>query len=189
MPSFDMGYTVTGEDIGEINIDDGDCLITGALLSQGYTFTPNKSAADTYIWQLGDLISGNEITFFSDVEMSEVLNLQFGTWEFEFSLTIETDGCFSTITDTLCIDVAGSIGELAEIELDIFPNPASSEVSVNSNEQIEAIHVLNAQGQLIAVDQPRRKNKLLSVEDLAPGLYFVTVQTASGRITRELMLE
>jgi hypothetical protein len=66
----------------------------------------------------------------------------------------------------------------------VYPNPSASNVSFNIEEEILNATATNAEGvtTTVAVD-----GTTLLVEELTPGLYFLNVETASGRHTAKFV--
>jgi hypothetical protein len=61
----------------------------------------------------------------------------------------------------------------------LYPNPAENEITIRIPEsEIETeIQVSNAEGKLLIIRQIQRNHEALSLKDLGPGLYIVTVRT------------
>lgn len=72
--------------------------------------------------------------------------------------------------------------------LKLFPNPVSSEVTVQSGTNITHISVVNILGSTV-LDKPAGSNSYnLDVKGLQEGFYFVKVQTADATIIRRLQV-
>ena len=78
-----------------------------------------------------------------------------------------------------------------EIRLDnvqIFPNPTTDILNVQSEENIERIQVLNAKGQIILSRNYENQNNIqLNISDLASGLYSVQMKTKKGFQTSKII--
>jgi hypothetical protein len=66
--------------------------------------------------------------------------------------------------------------------ISISPNPAQSIVSISSTSELEKVEVINVTGQALILEQTNSKTHHLNVEELANGVYFVKVYSASGQM-------
>ncbi len=62
---------------------------------------------------------------------------------------------------------------LAENKLKLYPNPASDQLNIKTEQKIIGYRVLNISGQVI--DQHRQSVKSINIQDLAPGIYILEV--------------
>ncbi|MCF8370919.1 MAG: T9SS type A sorting domain-containing protein [Bacteroidales bacterium] len=63
-------------------------------------------------------------------------------------------------------------------EIQVYPNPASRQINIHTNESIIKIEIFNSIGQLVMTDQPINSTVILEISDLRPGNYFIR---ASGK--------
>jgi photosystem II stability/assembly factor-like uncharacterized protein len=75
--------------------------------------------------------------------------------------------------------------EIVEIMVNIYPNPSSSSITVQTEAKIEGIEIRSVNGTLV---QSETSNKI-SVESLTSGIYFIQVKTAEGAITKRFVKE
>lgn len=74
------------------------------------------------------------------------------------------------------------------INLQIYPNPATSEISfsIPSSEKIVKIKVYNSNGQLVKqINRP--ENTTVNVSDLNAGLYFIRIDTEANRYLSKMI--
>ena len=72
------------------------------------------------------------------------------------------------------VDSTNSIEELDQMELSIYPNPASEIISINCDEKINSIEIFNLQGQKVYFENKLNQTVLqIDVKDLKPGLYII----------------
>lgn len=98
------------------------------------------------------------------------------------------DGCDSTVQ--LLLFIMTGIDKYEDIaNINIFPNPAHSSVSISSDLLIEDIDIYDAMGKLITtrkrIDTHSMKH---NVSDLAPGVYIIKIHTEKGVSTRKLIV-
>lgn len=71
----------------------------------------------------------------------------------------------------------------------LFPNPAQSYFDVSGSE-VAFVDVYNLNGQLMkhVVNALKTKSMRITTEELSAGLYFISVQTATGQVSRKLVI-
>lgn len=75
---------------------------------------------------------------------------------------------------------AASVGDPADkIQLAVYPNPASNELTIQSNEVIQSVEILSITGQTLLSSETAN----LDVSMLIPGAYGVRVSTPKGKKT------
>jgi hypothetical protein len=79
----------------------------------------------------------------------------------------------TTITDILTL--------AEDFDLLLFPNPVKDILHIRTSEQIEQIEIFNTEGK--SFDVIKTRSKQLSLNHLAPGLYFVKLTNAGGNYT------
>lgn len=75
--------------------------------------------------------------------------------------------------------VAGSLGlnESSDLEksIKVFPNPAKSEIQINSKETVKLVEIFNELGQSLRVIESNSLNIKINISDLSRGVYFIKV--------------
>jgi len=66
-------------------------------------------------------------------------------------------------------------------ELQVFPNPVAHQLTVESNEAISNIRIVDMLGQVVYQSQPGQMQEHVDVSQLRNGIYFLEVTTESGR--------
>jgi hypothetical protein len=82
--------------------------------------------------------------------------------------------------------------EVSEIEADVelFPNPASTEVSVRAADAIQQIIVYNINGQeMFRRDSDGFDQATLDISNLSAGVYMISVQTEEELLTERLIIQ
>jgi hypothetical protein len=139
----------------------------------------SSSDLDQYQWYMdGEEIPGAnsrelEIGSYSDADAG-LYHCVISHPDFDFELerspvTLQTDG--TTSTDEVSIH-----------DLTLYPNPASSHIAL-SGQLIHSATVYDTYGR----EQLSSRDSRLDIDALAPGLYFVKIQTEAGTITKEFM--
>ena len=95
---------------------------------------------------------------------------QLGNEEFAFTLQEET-----------------SIEGITADGTTIYPNIATQYVTVESNNAIEKVVIINMQGATVMTTQCNTKAATLDVAHLANGVYFVVATTTEGTIVEKII--
>jgi hypothetical protein len=91
-------------------------------------------------------------------------------------------------SNTACDEIV-SVGENLASRVQIFPNPASSFVNIQSDFTINTITVYNFAGQAVASEQVRNNNYRVNVAQFNPGVYIFQIDTDEGRLTERIVIE
>jgi hypothetical protein len=67
----------------------------------------------------------------------------------------------------------------------LFPNPSSSNITIQTEETIQEVYVFNTLGDLVQTE----KTKVFSVEKLSSGFYILYVKTENGIATIRFVKE
>lgn len=93
-----------------------------------------------------------------------------------------TDGTNGTELWSLPIDPTG-IKDLTSINLSIYPNPASSQITIDTDKTIETIVIIDNIGK--TVKTITSNSNLINVSDLTQGIYFLKIQTDKGLVNKK----
>jgi len=82
-----------------------------------------------------------------------------------------------------------SLSEYAksDFRLEIFPNPFATNVTVKSDVKISEIKLLNALGMLVSEQRLNGSESAIFTNDLAPGMYFLKIETEKGIATKKIV--
>ena len=99
----------------------------------------------------------------------------------------DIDNSEETVPVTLnVIDV--SVNEYNEIEVSLYPNPATDYVQIFSN-QIERVEIYNMMGQRVFDNFYGDTHVIIPTSNLAPGTYAVTVTSHDTRVTKQVVIK
>ena len=70
--------------------------------------------------------------------------------------------------------------------LKLYPNPASNQLQINTDQTIMSVLVSDINGKTVEVN---RSNNTIDVSTLSSGLYFIQVETESGILREKFMKE
>lgn len=132
----------------------------------------NATGATTYLWNNGSTdASINPSTGF-DLPMT-----------FEVTGT-NNEGCSTTASITILVEACVSVEELQAAKIRLMPNPASSEVTIESD--ADALwQIADPAGRILLEGNLQKGAQSVNISSLAAGVYLVRLQTSeSERIIR-----
>ena len=96
---------------------------------------------------------------------------------------ISAPSCILTSnTATLTVTDATGINELSLLQnITIYPNPTSSEITINSSVKFTTIKILNAIGQILLTQE---SSSIVSVSTLSKGIYFIELYDEKGKLLK-----
>ncbi|MEM6344983.1 MAG: Calx-beta domain-containing protein [Bacteroidota bacterium] len=112
----------------------------------------------------------------ADIEGSEtvVLNIT----------SVSNDGTISTGTLTITITETDNIEDLLpQNAIKLFPNPASTQLSLRSDYRLERVRITNLMGQTMMQQELNQPQVDLSISQLPAGVYMIQVETPKGNWT------
>ena len=84
-------------------------------------------------------------------------------------------------------DVTGMEELLTDSSLKVYPTVASDYLTIDSQQEIVSVEVINSSGSIVAIGNAAVKQCQLPVSHLQPGLYFVRVTTTEGTVVRKFI--
>ena len=82
------------------------------------------------------------------------------------------------------VDDPLSVFEQPEISVNVFPNPTSEKITIQSAEAITELRILNVNGQEISTFE--NPGTTINLSDLDAGMYFLQLTTAKGSVTKRI---
>jgi len=122
-------------------------------------------------------------TSYTDTEWQ---NLEEGFYKYAVEAEF-TNGVLSERIESNVIErIIDGVGEAGAGMLQLFPNPTSGLVTVNSAVLIKNLSVLDNSGRLLLVKEVDALNCTLDLKQLKEGLYFIRIQTSEGEVVRKI---
>ena len=88
--------------------------------------------------------------------------------------------------DEVRVDISLGIDKLRELGINIFPNPSSGIININTQEQL-FINIYNQQGVLIKSMQIN-KNKTIDLTGFSKGIYMVVIRTRNNETLKKKVI-
>jgi hypothetical protein len=84
--------------------------------------------------------------------------------------------------------IANSIEKLSKASLKVYPNPANSMINIQIN-QSGLVRILDLTGRVVKAENMDAGERILSIDDLPKGLYFVQLNNQQGTLSQRLVVE
>ena len=138
------------------------------------TFTNTSTGAASYSWDFGDMTNSSAAApvhaFAANGSYTVILTAINGLCEDDVTLTVQ---------------ISVSLDEMVGVSVEMFPNPSSSEVTVElAGANFESAIVTDQFGRTVKVSN----NGKFSVATLANGIYQVTILSDKGTAVRRLVV-
>ena len=114
--------------------------------------------------------------------------LEFGDYDMTI-LVQSNDPVNPEILVPVTLDVITSIKDYPNLGIEIFPNPATAEVIIRSNQAIQEIFLASLQGELLIKRTSCNFEFRLDISDLQSGIYIVEIKTENAIVVKKLMVE
>ena len=101
----------------------------------------------------------------------------------------ETDQCESDFSNEACVVCGVPVPEeKSQINLEIYPNPASELLHVKSPEIMKSISIYDGRGDKVIKWEGDKAEVEIPVSELVPGLYLLKVETFSGTFGMKVII-
>ena len=156
-----------------------DCVVLETIeVNEGETFTLPDYVAN------GDTTATDNcsVTITQDPAAGTVLVPD--TYQFTFTAT-DASGNTDTCTQNLIIEEVLSVQDVSlENAVSIYPNPATDVIQIASRVALTTVEVYNINGQLVLTNNSAEE---INISKLSSGVYFVTLYSETGFVTRKLI--
>lgn len=99
---------------------------------------------------------------------------------------VETDSYFCTSEESISYDVIFiSVEEIRTQQVQIFPNPARYDVTIQTTEQLKNVTIYNALGELIWTTRDQR----IDISSLAQGVYTLRIEAGNEIFMERLVIQ
>jgi hypothetical protein len=81
------------------------------------------------------------------------------------------------------------IEEQIALELNVYPNPTSEVLNINTNVEAVSVSVISMDGKVVATQEMNGTSAIVNVSDLNAGAYFYEVKTVDGLVSRSTFMK
>jgi hypothetical protein len=133
-------------------------------------------------------ITGGTPPYSYTMTCGPVFNLCPGTY---VCCVMDANGC--SACDTVVISYPSSIAEISQSGIQIYPNPASGQFSIEFSEQIQIrngeLKIFDATGREVYSDQVINRNLYIVNQNYSPGIYFIKLRDGENMIIGKVLIE
>jgi hypothetical protein len=100
------------------------------------------------------------------------------------------DNDLETLTNTVVtrIDKTSSTQDFGFSEIKIYPNPCTDVLNIVSNDELVAASFIDVLGRKVLEKNTLGRNSSIEVGNLQSGIYWVTIETSKGIISKKLLI-
>jgi hypothetical protein len=81
-----------------------------------------------------------------------------------------------------------NINEIKQSHPFIYPNPTQNSFSLNSDDEIQKIRIIDVKGKTLKSIERLEKNQTINISNLNKGIYFVTFETSNNKQVRKKLI-
>jgi hypothetical protein len=116
-----------------------------------------------------------------------------GNYIFGYIYTDGSNGCSALAIDTLAISYCVGMKENAvqSLNVSVYPNPAHDQLIVEFEQAADgtSITLLNTLGQIVLTRQTDARSMSLDLLDIKAGIYYLSVESRSAKVTKKIIVE
>ncbi len=165
-----------------LDIDSVENIIGATVVFPGQEFTYSVPFSEclNYFWTIdnGTIVSGqgtNEVSVFWNDSITGWISVSMS----------ETRSFEQTVI--LYVGTATGIGEINAANIQLGPNPFTSEININSDVRIHAAEVFDATGRVVfRTLNVNSTRAVLALESLQAGAYWLLLETDKGIISKQI---
>ena len=103
----------------------------------------------------------------------------------DFAVATEQSPADNTLCVTIIREPADGINEIAEGEVNVYPNPATTVINIDNAEGAQ-ISVFDINGRMISNVESASANQTIDASNLAKGMYIVRIANGNNVITKKV---
>jgi hypothetical protein len=120
---------------------------------------------------------------------TEYIDVDVPIGQHTYYVTAVYDDGESDPSNTVTVDIITDIDEVSEIQMLVYPNPASSRINISSEAEIISLELYTYLGQKVISVEPGTAQTALDVSNREAGIYFLRIETERGSATRKITIE
>lgn len=164
----------------DIDANDGD----GGAVDENVSYS--IAGGDDYLEFYIDAQTG-ELSFITPPDYETPTDID-GNNEYIVTISASDEQNYSSQTITITvtdIEDGNGISHTSQKDISIFPMPADTYLTIKHNIKCK-INLLNLQGQIV---KEAFTNENINIENLTPGVYFVSIKTDNQRVFETIIIE
>ena len=89
----------------------------------------------------------------------------------------------------ICTSMIGLNNLENSVGLTIYPNPATNQITIQSDSKINNVHIYDFMGKIVMYSDNLQSETLLLPDNLKTGIYILKIQTESGDTKHKLLID
>lgn len=166
--------------------------VSAVKAPENLTATAKSTSSIELTWDAAE----NAMSYFVYRNEVEIANIT-GTTYVDENLAYNTEYCY-TITsmgansesdpseEACAITLGESLAENTS-SFNIFPNPATDNLSIEANEEIKEVNIYNIIGVSVYNEQCTNNNLNVNISEFNSGVYFIKVKTGNGETVKRFI--
>ncbi len=90
---------------------------------------------------------------------------------------------------TVAVDQIGTVSEVVDFDVEVFPNPFTKYFTVKTDKKIESLIITDVNGRLIYQKEQTASQDRIEVENWQCGVYFLMIKSDDGRVSVTKLLK
>ncbi len=185
--------TMHGADIGSFMLDETNSTVTIKVWKSVISDVGIKLVrADS--WSLGETKISNTVvgeweTMTFDMSSNEGQLYDQLVVFLDFDLNGRTQDNIIYFDDISFGNGATSVEELANLNVELFPNPVQESLNISAEGMIKELEIYSIHGDRVLLDNPNQNSFQLDLSGLATGSYIVRILTVDGEAIEQFIKE
>ena len=179
-----------GEDFW-LRVNNGSGWTTVAVWTSGTSFNNNSFYTATVNFPAAQISANTQFRFQCDASgNADRIYIDLVTITGNCSAMLESNEVTTVTTELDTPKPTPGIYELAEEEVydvNIYPNPTRGQLQISAPDVIESVMIFGANGAQLATYGKIDDNASIDVSNLQPGLYFISIKTATGVVNKKFI--
>jgi PKD repeat protein len=159
--------------------------VTQICKEEASDYSTEENDDATFVWT----VSGGEIIAGDSTNLITVLWGAPGNGTVDLEVTVSGDCTGEAETLEVTIDDCVGFEDIETNSLRIYPNPATSQVNIQSENPMNTIRVYDFTGKVVAEEQAGNTNYRLNTSKFKSGIYLIVIETSAGKFRKRLVIE
>lgn len=184
MPAQTATIAVTLEDIPTYSISVAD--VSGGTADVSTTPATEAAEGELVTVYISNIEAGKQ---FSSIEVTAEDESVQSTNEVSAGTAYTFDMPAQAVTVAVTLDLESAILSSEAEAISVYPNPVADLVTINGDVAIRSVSISDASGTVVLQQEVEETSVTFDLSQLNAGLYLITINTAEGNITKQLIKE
>jgi len=172
-------------ELGATSLDDIDTATLEAVL-QMHVLAGKVMSTDLSEGLTAETLLGEMLTF--SLEGGPTLTDPNGRVSSITAVDIEAQNGVVHVIDKVILPLTTSITSFDEMKFDFYPNPATGYITVRTEESGNTLRIVDISGKLMHTEKLVQPVQRVELQGLTPGMYFISIDSGSKKVTQKLIV-